>query len=119
MGDRLHPILVVVSFGLLIGAVLADVAYLVTQVDAFAAISLWAITAGTGGGLFLVALAARDWALASSRLASRTALIDMLGDVTVLSLFALGWGARVTNGAEPDTVAYLFSFGAIALGALL
>jgi uncharacterized membrane protein len=116
-GHPIHPMLIVLPLGLLTTAVVFDVIYLITHADAFITVAFWNIAAGVVGGLLAAVFGAWDW-LHIPR-GTRAKIIGLLhggGNVVVVIAFGVSWILRLTaEGYEPSTLAYLLSFGGLAL----
>lgn len=117
LGHPIHPMLIVLPLGLLSAAVLFDIVYLAIDDDVFSAIAFWNIALGVLGGLLAAVFGAIDWwHIPRDTRAKRIGLIHGIGNVIVVSLFAISWLIRLTDAAyEPSAIAYVFSFAGIGL----
>jgi uncharacterized membrane protein len=112
--------LIVLPLGLLSAAVVFDVAYLITDEDAFSTVAFWNIAAGVIGGLGAAVFGAWDsWNIPKDTRAKRIGLWRGGGNVVVVVLFAVSWLLRLgQEGHEPGVLAYMLSFGCLALAAV-
>jgi uncharacterized membrane protein len=115
-GHPVHPMLIVLPLGLLSAAVVFDVVALVTGEEVFSSVAFWNIGAGIIGGLLAAVFGAWDWLqIPRETRARRIGLLHGGGNVVVVVLFALSWLLRVGNEAAPGMLAYILSFGGLAL----
>jgi uncharacterized membrane protein len=119
-GHPIHPMLIVLPLGLLSAAVVFDVVHLLTGEDAFAIVAFWNIAAGVIGGLGAAVFGAWDWwNIPRDTRAKRIDLWHGGGNVLVVVLFALSWLLRIgQQGYEPGVLAYVLSFGGLAIAAV-
>ena len=119
-GHPIHPMLIVFPLGLFIMAVLADIAYMVTDHIAFAAVAYWNIAGGVVGGLLAAVFGFIDWlAIPAKTRAKSVGLYHGLGNVVVVALFAVSWlTRRQIDGHVPSLAASVLGIVGIALGAV-
>jgi uncharacterized membrane protein len=119
-GHPIHPMLIVFPLGLFIMAVLADIAYMVTNHTAFAAVAYWDIAGGIVGGLLAAVFGLIDWlAIPGKTRAKSIGLYHGVGNVVVVLLFAVSWLTR--RQAElhlPSLAASVLGIVGIAVGAV-
>jgi uncharacterized membrane protein len=120
LGHPIHPMLIVLPLGLLSAAVVFDVLYLTIDEDAFSIVAFWNILAGVVGGLGAAVFGAWDWLhIPRGTRAKRIGLMHGGGNVVVVVLFTLSWLLRLgEEGYEPGAMAYILSFGGLALAAV-
>ncbi len=118
-GHAIHPILIVYPLGLLSGAVVFDVIYLITGNPTWATVSFWMIAAGIIGGLLAAVFGLIDFlAIPSNTRAKRIGLLHGLTNVLVVVLFAASWLLRRDVPEVPSTAALALSFIGVAAGLL-
>lgn len=94
-GHPIHQQLVVFPLGLLATAVIFDAIHRVTEVEGWGVASYYMIGAGVIGGLLAAVFGWIDWfAIPSDTRAKRVGLAHGLGNVLVLTLFALAFLIR-------------------------
>jgi uncharacterized membrane protein len=117
-GHPVHQMLIVFPLGLLATAVVFDVIFLVTNNPLWTQAAYFMIGAGVITGLAAAVPGAVDWlAIPRGTRAKRIGLIHGVGNVVVVSLFAVSWYLRRDQPAAPPTqavVAGLFG-GALAI----
>ena len=120
LGHPIHPILIVFPLGLLSASVLFDITYLITDERAFALVAFWTTVGGLLGGLVAAIPGLIDWfAIDKGTRAKRVGLVHGLGNVVVLSLFALGWLLRRDEAHYlPSTLALVVAFAGFALAGI-
>ena len=116
-GHPIHPMLIVLPLGLLSAAVVFDVVHLVTDDEVFSSIAFWNIALGVVGGLLAAVFGLIDWLnIPKETRARRIGLFHGLGNVIVVTLFAVSWVIRLAASTyEPGTIGYVFSFAGIGL----
>jgi uncharacterized membrane protein len=116
-GHPIHPMLIVLPLGLLTGAVVFDIVYLLTGNPDFAQVAFWTMAAGILGGLLAAVFGFIDWLYIPGGTRARAIGLWHGGaNVTVVALFALSWFLR--NGAAdhiPGTLALILSFAGAGL----
>jgi uncharacterized membrane protein len=111
-GHPVHQMLIVFPLGLLATAVVFDVIYLVTDNALWTQAAFYMIGAGVITGLAAAAPGVVDWlAIPRGTRAKRIGLIHGVGNVLVVTLFALSWYLRRDQPAAPPT-------GAVVAGLL-
>lgn len=117
LGHPIHPMLIVLPLGLFIMAVVADGIYLATGRVAFATVAYWNIAGGILSGLLAAVFGAIDWlAIPSGTRAKAIGLYHGLGNVVVVTLFAVSWWLR---GGSADVVPTPAAFSIAVAGLLL
>lgn len=119
-GHPVHPMLIVLPLGLLSTAVVFDVIRLITDDSVFSTVAFWNIAAGVVGGLLAAIFGAWDWFhIPRDTRAKRIGLLHGGGNVVVVALFGISWLMRLAeDGHEPTVLAYVLSFGGLALAAV-
>jgi uncharacterized membrane protein len=118
LGHSAHQVLIVFPVGLLITAVLFDLAALATGEAQFWIVSYWLLAAGLIGGLAAAVFGVLDWShVPGHTRANRIGLLHGLGNATVLVLFAASWWYRGTPEQVPSTAILNLSF--VGAGLLL
>jgi uncharacterized membrane protein len=119
-GHPIHPMLIVFPLGLFIMAVLADIAYMITDHSSFAAVAYWDIAGGIVGGLVAAVFGFIDWlAIPSKTRAKSIGLYHGVGNVVVVVLFAVSWlTRREAESHLPSLAASALAIVAILLGAV-
>ena len=117
-GHAIHPILIVYPLGLLSGAVIFDVIYLVTGNTTWTTVSYWMIAGGIIGGLLAAVFGLIDFlGIPSGTRAKRIGLLHGLTNLGVMILFIASWLLRANSTEVPSTSAFALSF--IGVGAAL
>ena len=117
-GHAIHPILIVYPLGLLSGAVIFDVIYLLTGNPTWTTVSYWMIAAGIIGGLLAAVFGLIDFlGIPSGTRAKRIGLLHGLTNLGVMILFIASWLLRANATEVPSTAAFALSF--IGVGAAL
>jgi uncharacterized membrane protein len=115
-GHSLHQMLIVFPLGLLATAVVFDIIHLASGNPLWAEISYWMIAAGLVGGLLAAPPGLIDWmAIPSGTRAKVVGVWHGIGNVIVLTLFAVSWFLRREAPTAPSTTALVLSFGGVAL----
>lgn len=119
-GHPIHQMLVVLPLGLLIGAVVFDILYLVFGNRLFAAVSFYNIAGGVISGLLAAVFGIIDFSnIPGGTRAKRVGTAHMFGNLIVIVLFAWSWIIR--NSAvdyAPPTIALVLSFLGVGIGAV-
>jgi uncharacterized membrane protein len=116
-GHPVHPQLIVFPLGLLATAVIFDVVYMITAHVSFPTVSFYMIATGIIGGLLAAIFGFIDWlALPSNTRAKSIGLWHGIGNVVIVTLFAISWLLRRDNANfAPDGLALLLSFAGVGL----
>lgn len=117
LGHPIHPMLIVLPLGLLSATVVFDIVYLVLNDEVFSTIAFWNIALGVVGGLLAAIFGTIDWFnIPKETRAKRIGLIHGVGNVMVVTLFAISWIIRLGDPAyAPGVVGYVFSFAGLGL----
>lgn len=117
LGHPIHQMLIVLPLGLLSGAVLFDLIYLVNRGPQWATVSYWLIPAGIITGLLSAVFGLLDWLkIPSGTRARRIGATEGIGNVILVALFGASWYLRWSGFPDrPGTLALLLSFGGFAL----
>ena len=107
-GHPLHPMLVPLPIGFLVGAFLADAAYAVASDPFFARAALWLTGAGVVTALVAAAFGFTDFAARRPIRSLREAWLHFFGNLLAVVLAAISWGLR---GGDP--VAAVLPWGLI------
>jgi uncharacterized membrane protein len=111
LGHPIHQMMIVLPLGLLVGALIFDVVYLVTGEDQWTMISYWLILVGVLTGLMAAVPGFVDWLkIPQGTRAKRVGAVHGIGNVIVVVLFALSWVLRGDAAAEPSFLALLLAF---------
>lgn len=95
LGHAIHPMLIVFPLGLLAAALVFDLIYWFTRVDAFATVGFWNIAGGVLGGLTAAIFGFIDWlAIPSGTRAKAIGAWHGIGNVIIVALFALSFYLR-------------------------
>lgn len=116
-GHPVHPQLIVFPLGLLATAVIFDVLYLIFANPLLPTASFYMISAGIIGGLLAAIFGLIDWlALPSNTRAKSIGLWHGIGNVVIVTLFAVSWLLRRDNvNFVPDGLALVLSFAGFLL----
>lgn len=115
-GHPLHPMLIVYPLGLLSTAVAFDIIHLVSGVARWTEVAYYLVGAGVIGGLAAAVPGWLDWAaIPRGTRARRVGLAHGVGNVMVLSLFAVSWLLRRPDPALPPTAAIAFGVVGVVL----
>ncbi len=119
-GHAIHPMLIVLPLGLLVGAVVFDALFLVTGSANFAVAGAYAMAAGAVGGLLAALFGWVDWfAIPGGTRAKRTGLLHGVGNVVVLALFVVAWLLRLDRSTwEPSTISFLIALAGLVLAGI-
>lgn len=118
LGHSVHQVLIVFPVGLLLTAVLFDLAALATGEPQFWTVSYWLLAAGLIGGVLAAVFGLLDWSnVPSHTRANRIGILHGLGNAAVLILFAASWWYRGAPDQVPSTPILNLSF--IGAGLLL
>lgn len=120
LGHPIHPMLIVFPLGLLATAVIFDIVHLISGNAELNAAAFWCMAAGILGGLLAALFGAWDWLHIPSRTrAKRIGALHGAGNVVVVGLFVVSWLLRLMSDTDqPSSLAYIFSFVALALAAV-
>lgn len=119
LGHSIHQMLIVLPLGLLVGAIVFDIVGIISGGMQWPVVSYWLIALGVLGGLLAALFGFADWTkIPEGTRAKRVGSVHGLGNVAVVTLFAVSWFLRGSPLNAPTTLAYLCSFvgGALALG---
>ena len=110
-GHPIHQMLIVLPLGLLTGVVIFDVIYLLTDGRQWITVSYWLIPVGVLGGLLAAVFGFTDWTkIPTGTRAKRVGAMHGLGNVVVVTLFAVSWFVRGSPIVEPRGFALILSF---------
>src|SRR5436305_212682 len=106
LGHPVHPMVIVLPLGLLIGAVGSDLIYLIHGGAHWAHMAYWLIAGGVLSGLLAAIFGFADWlALPAGTRAKRIGLWHAGVMDVVIVLFAISWWLRRANPDAPTNVA--------------
>jgi uncharacterized membrane protein len=118
-GHPIHQMLIVFPLGLLATGLGLDVAYAITERQALAVAAYWNIAIGVIAGLVAAVFGLIDWlAIPPATRAKRIGLLHRLGNVVVVTLFAVAWLSRTDSPLhEPRLVSLVLEIagGLLAL----
>jgi uncharacterized membrane protein len=113
LGHPIHQMLVPLPFGLLAGAAIFDVVYLIWGNPAMTTVSYWMIAAGVISGLVAAPFGLIDYlAIPAATRAKSVGLVHGVGNVIVLLLFVASWWLR---HGSPDPAIASFHIPVLAL----
>jgi uncharacterized membrane protein len=114
LGHAVHPMLITVPVGMFTGAVVFDIAHLVSGSEEPARVAFWMIATGIVGGALAGLFGFLDWwGIPKGTRARRVGLLHAVGNDVVLVLFAASWLLRLSDdGHQPSTTALVLSFAA-------
>lgn len=116
LGHPIHPMLIVFPLGLLATAMIFDIIHLAGGGDQWATAAYWMIPAGVIGGLLAAVFGFIDWlSIPQGTRARRIGALHGVGNVIVVTLFAVSWFLRGKDPIAPPTGAYVLSFAGAAL----
>jgi uncharacterized membrane protein len=119
LGHPVHQMLIVLPLGLLTGVVVFDVIHLLAGGDVWSLVAYWLIPVGVLTGLLAAVFGFADWTkIPRDTRARRVGAVHGLGNVVVVTLFALSWLIRGTGAEPPSTLALLLSFAGGGLSML-
>jgi uncharacterized membrane protein len=112
-GHPIHQMLIVLPLGLLTGVVIFDIVHLLTGAAQWRLISYWLIPVGVLTGLMAAVFGVIDWTgIPSGTRAKRVGVQHGVGNVVVVTLFAVRWLLRGSPDLPLPTLALVLSFGA-------
>jgi uncharacterized membrane protein len=117
LGHPVHQMLIALPLGLLSGAVIFDVLWLIFHDAQLAAVSYWLIPAGIVTGLLAAGFGLLDWTkIPGGTRAKRIGATHGLGNAVVVLLFASSWYLRWTEFYDdPSKLALALSFAGFVL----
>ena len=116
LGHPIHQMLIVLPLGLLTGAVVFDLLYLILNRATFVTVSYYLIPAGVLSGLLAAVFGLVDFtAIPRGSRARGVGVRHALGNVVVLLLFTGSWLMRGDSSAQPGTLALVLSFAGAGL----
>lgn len=105
-GHPVHQMLIVFPLGLLTTALIFDVIHLITGSATASLVSYWMIAAGVIGGLCAAVFGLADWwGIPPNTRAYRLGLLHGIGNVCVVTLFAISWFLRRPDPGNPSVLA--------------
>ena len=99
-GHPIHPMLIAMPIGLLVFALVADVAYAVTDDGFFARMALWTVAAGLITGAAAAIAGAVDFLFLERPRRLQAGWIHAIGNGVVLVLVAISLIGRLTGGED-------------------
>ncbi len=118
-GHPLHPAVVPVPIGFLLGALLGNIVFTVTDILAWYDVAFWAAWAGVASGLFAALLGFVDYVTVVGPRERPAATMHMLLNVGALVLFAAaGMLAMDRGAAEGGELGWLLTLQVAALALL-
>lgn len=116
LGHPVHPMLVHFPLGLLSVAVIFDIVRLSTGNRFWGEMTYWLIIAGLIGGLAAAVFGLADWlGIPRGTRAKRVGLMHGVGNVIVVTLFALSLWLRWQLPGAPSMVATILAFAGVGL----
>ena len=117
-GHPVHQMLIVLPLGLLTGVVIFDLIYLLTRGEQWPVVAYWLIPAAVLSGLLAALFGFADWTkIPGGTRAKRVGAVHGIGNVIVVTLFALSWVMR-DPATGPGGLQLLLSFAGGALSLL-
>ena len=98
-GHPLHPMLVPLPIGFLVGVLLSDLAYWRTADAFWARASLWLVAAGVVTGLLAAIFGFIDFATIGRARAHASGWVHFIGNLTAVALSAISWFLRARDAA--------------------
>jgi uncharacterized membrane protein len=117
-GHPIHPMLIPLPIGFLIGAFLADLAYAVSSDPFFARAAPWLTGAGVVSALGAAVFGFTDFAARRAIRSIREAWLHFFGNLLVVVLAAISWGLRAGDPVAASVPVGLV-FSAVWSGILL
>lgn len=96
-GHPLHPMLIPLPIGFLVGAFLADIAYALSSDPFFARAALWLTGAGVVTALVAAVFGFTDFAGRRPIRSIREAWLHFIGNLLSVGLAAISWGLRAAD----------------------
>ena len=119
LGHPVHQMLIVLPLGSLTAAVLFDLCHVFSRGAQWATVSFWMIALGVASGLLAAVFGFADWTrIPRGTRAKRIGAMHGLGNVVVVTLFAVSWLLRRGAPTDPGTFALVLSFAGGALSML-
>ncbi|QDU90044.1 hypothetical protein Pla175_34430 [Pirellulimonas nuda] len=119
LGHRVHPMLVGLPIGLLVGSVVFDVALMATDEPRWADVSFWTLGLGIVSGLIAAPFGTIDrLGIPSGAPAKHIGLWHGVAAVLSVALFAASWTLRYQSPPTPTTLALGLSAAAVVLLAI-
>lgn len=118
LGHRVHPMLIGMPLGLLSGAVIFDVLWILTASERWSNVSFPMIALGIISGIVVAPFGTLDWLdIPSKTRAKRVGLLHGLLAFVSLVLFAVSWWLRYENPGRPGWIALgMALLGGVVLG---
>ena len=118
-GHPIHQMLVAFPIGLLVTAVVFDIAALVRHSPGWFEVSFWMILAGVVGGLMAAPFGLIDFLhIPKGTRARSVGLRHGLGNVVLLALFTASFLMRWDAPRRPETLALVLSFAGVLTGTM-
>ena len=118
-GHPIHQMLIAFPIGLLVTAVIFDIAALVSHAPGWFEISFWMILAGVIGGLAAAPFGLIDFLHIPKHTRARSVgLRHGLGNVVLLALFAASFLMRWDAPRRPEALALVLSFAGVIVGTM-
>jgi uncharacterized membrane protein len=117
LGHPVHQMLIVFPLGLLATAVVFDILELITDETDFSIAAGYAMAAGVVGGLVAAVFGLLDWlAIPTNTRARRVGMWHGIGNVVVVTLFAVSWLLRAAaDNWDPNAAALVLGFVGLAV----
>lgn len=119
LGHPIHQQLIVFPLGLLGTAAVFDAVYLATRSETMAVVAFWMMVAGIVGGLMAAPFGWIDWfSIPRGTRAKSIGLAHGVTNMIVVTLFIASVWLRWNRPSDPETLAQVLSFAAVALALL-
>jgi uncharacterized membrane protein len=117
LGHPIHQTIIVLPLGLLVGAILFDIGYLIFDNARLADTAFWAIGLGVICALVAAVFGLIDWTkIPWGTRAKRIGLMHAGANVTAVILFAISWLVRWDEPMQPTALAFALAWIGGALG---
>jgi uncharacterized membrane protein len=118
-GHPIHQMLIVFPLGLLATSLVFDIVHAVTHNGRWADVAYVMIASGIVGGLTAAIFGLIDWlSIPRGTRAKRIGALHGIGNVIVVSLFAISWLLRYGHATTPGTGPLILSIAGVALAAV-
>ncbi len=117
-GHPIHPMLVVFPIAFLLATLVTDFIYINTQEPGWAIASMWLVATGVITALAAALAGFADFFGDSRVRAIRDAWRHMIGNLIAVTLAAISWGLRVTEGPAEAVLPWGLTLSVLIAGIL-